>query len=314
MGGTSKSPRRPNGNIDWEEIYKREVKGIIRNQIAPNTGRGLMYLLKSKGILVKSDYNQLIIHLRDWCKDGRIRWDQIADGSGRGIINDFTDFQSPDLFFGRRIQSLRHGGEIYRQILNADWRWYGQKHYVEFWLEKHAITGTVAALVGDRYVRVGFNKGNPGWRYMRDNCERLKGELYTTGSNGEKMRRKIVLRYLGDNDKQGNHMDHEIRDQLEFFGMLKLVDFKRIAVTDEQVESYGLMTNFESGEGYEVDALNAYNPNKFANLIIDQMEPYFDEEVHKAMLEREEFQAKTIDAAIRSKVAFLDEDEDDVNA
>ena len=172
-----------------------------------------MYLLKSKQILVKSDYNQLIIHLRDWRKDGRIRWDRIADGDVRGIINDFNDFQSPDLFFDLRIRSLRHGGEIYRQILNADWR-SSPKHYVEFWLEKRAITGTVAALVGDRYVRVGFNKGNPGWGYMRDNCERLRGELYTTGPNGERIRRKILLRYLGDKDKQGDHMDHEIRNQL----------------------------------------------------------------------------------------------------
>ena len=66
-----------------------------------------MYVLKSKEILVKSDYNQLIIHLRDWRKEGRIPWDQIADGTGRKIVNDFSDFQSPDLFFGRRIQSLK---------------------------------------------------------------------------------------------------------------------------------------------------------------------------------------------------------------
>jgi hypothetical protein len=61
MGGTPKSPRRPNGNIDWEEVYQRYVKDIMREQIAPNTGRGLMYILKSKKILVKSDYNQLIV-------------------------------------------------------------------------------------------------------------------------------------------------------------------------------------------------------------------------------------------------------------
>jgi hypothetical protein len=76
MGGTPKSPRRPNGNIDWEEVYQRYIKDIIREQIAPNTGRGSMYILKSKEILVKSDYNQLIVHLRDWRKDGRIPWDQ----------------------------------------------------------------------------------------------------------------------------------------------------------------------------------------------------------------------------------------------
>jgi hypothetical protein len=128
MGGTSKTPRRTNGNIDWEEVYKRYVKDIIRSQIAPNTGRGLMYILKSKGVLVKSDYNQLIVHLRDWRKDGRIRWDQIADGSGRGIINDFYDYKDPDEFFGSRIESLKRGGKVYTRLLNEDWRWHGQKN------------------------------------------------------------------------------------------------------------------------------------------------------------------------------------------
>jgi hypothetical protein len=264
MAGTSNTPRRANGNIDWEKVYFKYVEPIIDNQIAPNTGRGLMYILKSKGILVKPDYNQLIVHLRDWRKDGRISWGQIADGSGRGIINDFSDFQNPDEFFGRYIKSLKYGGDIYRRLLHEDWRWYGQKHYVEFWLEKHAIAGTVAALVGNRYVRVGFNRGNTGWGFMHDNCARLKSELYTTDKNGDRVRRKIHIHYLGDDDKQGRHMDHEIKAQLEFFGILSIVDFKRIALTPQQVESYDLPSNFESGEGHEVDALNAYKPKEFA--------------------------------------------------
>jgi len=309
MAGTENTPRRSNGNIDWEEVYNLYVEDIIHRQIAPNTGRGLMYILKSKGILVKADYNQLIVHLRDWRKDGRIRWNQIADGSGRGIINDFTDYRSPDEFFGARIYSLKNGGDIYRRILNEDWRWYGQKKYVEFWLEKHAISGTVAALVGNRYVRVGFNRGNVGWGFMHENCERLKNELYTTDENGNEIRREILIRYLGDNDKQGNHMDHEIRAQLEFFGMLRRVNFERIALTDEQVEAYGLPPNFEGKEGYEVDALNAYKPDEFANLINENIEPHFDKDVHNRILEQEEFQAETIDARIRSKVKFLDEDD-----
>jgi hypothetical protein len=74
--------------------------------------------------------------------------------------------------------------------------------------------------------------------------------------------------------------------------------------------AYGLPANFESGEGYEVDALNAYKPKEFAKLINSQIEPpYFDEDVHKQILEREEFQAETIDAKIREKIAFLNEDE-----
>jgi len=110
MVGTLKTPRRSNGNIDWEQIYSKYIRSIIENQIAPNTGRGIMYILKSKGILVKQDYNQLTTHLRDWRKEGRIGWDQIADGSGRGIINDFQGYQSPDTFINYAVDFLKNGG------------------------------------------------------------------------------------------------------------------------------------------------------------------------------------------------------------
>ena len=310
MVGGLNAPRRPNNDIDWEQIWKQHVRHIINRQIAPNTGRGIMYILKSKQILTKKDYKGLITHLRDWRKDRRIGWDQIADGSGRGIINDFTDFQSPDMFFDVRIDNLKHGGELYKQILNEDWRWYGQKHYVEFWLEKHAIAGTTAALVGDRYVRVGFNRGNTGWRYMHDNCERLKKELYTRDVNSKDphaaIRRIIHLYYLGDRDKQGDHMDIEIQRQLDYFGMLRKVKFQRIALTDEQIKSYNLPRNFESGAGYEVDALNAYNPQQFAKLIDRHTNKHFDKGIHEKVLALREFQPKTIDRRIKTKVRFLD--------
>jgi hypothetical protein len=311
MVGTSLTPRHANGNIDWEEIWRQYVKPIIRNQIAPNTGRGLMYIIKSKGVLVKNDYKGLINHLRDWRKDGRIEWNQIADGSGRGIMNDFNDFETPDEFIRCHYYSIRHAGNIYCDYLQRDWRWYGQKYYVEFWLEKHAIAGTVAALVGNRYVRVGFNRGNVGWRYMHDNCLRLQGELYTRDVNSsdssKKIRRTIHLYYLGDNDLQGNHMDQEIRNQLAFFGMLHAVDIKRIALTNAQVKSYNLPRNFESDEGYEVDALNAYNPEQFAKLINDHINPHFDKDIHTKVLQLPEFQPETIDKRIGRKIIFLDD-------
>jgi hypothetical protein len=311
MGGTSKTPRWANGNIDWGEVYAQYVRPIIDSQIAPNTGRGLMYILESKQIVVKSDYNQLITHLRDWRKDGRIRWHQIADGSGRGIINDFNDYQSPEDFIGNRIKALKYGGDVYNRYLNGPWKWYGQNHYVEYWLEKHAIAGTVAALVNDRYVKVAFNRGNPGWGFMHDNCERLKNELYTEDENGERILRKIHINYLGDDDEKGRHMDLEIRAQLEFFEISDLVDFKRIALTEQQVKSYDLPANFESGKGYEVDALNAFKPKEFAKLIRGHSDRWFDKDIHERMLER--FTPQSIDDQIRERISFLDEDEDETD-
>jgi hypothetical protein len=263
-----------------------------------------MYILKSTGILLKQDYNQLTTHLRDWRKEGRIGWDQIADGSGRGIINDFQDYKSHDTFVDYAANFLKNGGAYYRKYLNTEWRWFGQPHYEEIWIEKHAIVGTVAALVGNRFVKVGFNKGNPGWGYMHDNCERLRRELVTTNKNSKSIRRQIHVFYLGDDDKQGLHMDEEIRAQLDFFGMSSLVKFERIGVTKPQIKQYDLPANFETGEGYEVDALNAFKPLEFRKLIHEHIDQYFDEDIHKRILEQ--YPVEVIQSLIDKKVMFRD--------
>ena len=50
------APRKSNGNIDWDKILFNYLRPILDSQIAPNTSRGLMYILKSMDILKKSDY------------------------------------------------------------------------------------------------------------------------------------------------------------------------------------------------------------------------------------------------------------------
>jgi hypothetical protein len=303
--GTTTTPRRSNGNIDWEQVYSQNVRPIIDSQIAPNTSRGLMYILKNQNILVKTDYNQLIVHLRDWRKDGRISWDQIADGSGRGVINDFSDFQDPEEFVNSQVNFLRNGGRYYQRYLNTEWRWHGQPHYIEIWSEKHAIVGTIAELVKDRYVRVSFNKGNPGWGYMHENRIRLLNKLYYyDDEKKERHRRNIHIWYLGDYDKYGRHMDLELEGQLKFFSLWNFVEFKRIGLLYEQIQEYGLPTNFATGEGYEVDALNAFDPDAFRGLIEEHIDPYFDEKIHERLLER--IPAKYVDDLISEKVKFQD--------
>jgi hypothetical protein len=210
-GGIS-APRRDNGNINWDEVYKHHITNIMLEQIAPNTLRGIMYILKSKNVLKKSDYNGLITHCRDWRKAGLIAWDDIIDGSGRGIINDFGDYLNIQNFVNNQVNYLRNGGDYYRQNLGTKWRWYGQPNYIEIWCEKHAIAGTVASLISDQYIRVAYNKGNPGWGYMHDNCERLRNEMLQSYSSSS-ARRNVHIFYLGDWDKYGRHMDKELELQ-----------------------------------------------------------------------------------------------------
>ena len=93
--GGPNAPRLSNGNIDWKRVLIDHLQPIIADQIAPNTNRGLMYILESKGVLKKSDYDGLTDHLVKWRQDGEINWDDVADGSGRGIMNDFSDYEDP---------------------------------------------------------------------------------------------------------------------------------------------------------------------------------------------------------------------------
>jgi hypothetical protein len=298
-GGTH-APRRGNGNINWDEVYNPYISDILFNQIAPNTLRGIMYILKSKNVLKKSDYNGLITHFRDWRKTGLIAWDDIIDGSGRGIINDFWDYQDTENFIDSRVNSLRNGGEHYIRNLNTNWRWHGQPNYVEIWCEKHAIAGLVSRLLKGKYIRVAFNKGNPGWGYMHDNCERLRYEIEQPSSSVE---RNIVIFYLGDWDKHGRHMDIEIERQLKHFGLWNKIHFKRIGLVPEQIREYNLPQNFE-GEGYEVDALNAFNPSAFRNLIHGHVDPLFDDDVHRQILAQHP--VEDIEDMVQSRVKFVD--------
>jgi hypothetical protein len=99
------------------------------------------------------------------------------------------------------------------------------------------------------------------------------------------------------------HMDVELEGQLRYFGLWDKIHFERIGLLPEQVEEYNLPQNFESGEGYEVDALHAFNPEAFRKLILDHINPHFDKDIHKRVLALHS--ERDIDRQIRSRVQFL---------
>lgn len=72
-----------------------------------------MYILKAKGILKKSDYDTLDKHLVKWRLDDSIKWNQIADGSGRSLIGDFQPFESPDTWIDGYVDLLKNATEHY---------------------------------------------------------------------------------------------------------------------------------------------------------------------------------------------------------
>ena len=137
---------------------------------------------------------------------------------------------------------------------------------------------------------------------MHDNCERLRNEMLQSYSSSS-ARRNIYIFYLGDWDKYGRHMDKELELQLKHFGLWDKINFKRIGLLPEQIQEYNLPQNFE-GEGYEVDALNAFNPHAFRNLILDHVDSLFDDDIHGQILAQHP--VEDIEDMILGRVKFLD--------
>jgi hypothetical protein len=75
-----------------------------------------------------------------------------------------------------------------------------------------------------------------------------------------------------------------------------------LAVLPSQIEEYGMPVDFESGKGYEIDALNAFNSDALKQLLLDHIEPYFDKDIHQRLLELNP--TEDIDKLPRSKIRF----------
>lgn len=52
--GGPNAPRFANGNINWNEVYRKYLSDIMTNHKALNTVRGLMYIVKATEISKKS--------------------------------------------------------------------------------------------------------------------------------------------------------------------------------------------------------------------------------------------------------------------
>jgi hypothetical protein len=304
------APKLSNGNIDWNATLEKYIIPAIRNQTAPRSIRGNLYHLLSKNILMKDDYKGLDNALTQARKDGKIAWDSVLDGSGRGVLNDFEDYQEPQDFVDSIVDYMENAGLYYR---NSIPRWYGQKHYIEYWVETGTIARTILSYVGNRQVRVAHNKGNPGWKFAYDNSLRLKTELdrsehyhyYDLTSLSQK---QIHIFYFGDDDKHGNDMDVFIQKQLEYFGLLDEIEFRRLALTPEQVRRYRLPVNFETGRGVQLDALEAYVPDEFKKIVQNPIDELFDENIRQKVLEQHSIE--DIDSLIHKKVRYFVKDHD----
>lgn len=323
---------------DWKSEIMPKVKEALDSFTAQGikpTLRSMHYRLYSLGVInnTTTDYNLLsrkTARAREDYDNDDFRMDCFSDDS-RKMIHDFpsqVNYWEPEEYIDARVTELKNFGPNYRKSYLP--RWLNQPHYIELWTEKKAMIGTFQSIIGDRQVPIVPFGGYHSVSFLHESAERLK-EIQDLG-------KEIHIIYFGDLDPSGENIQEVIEDKLGQCGVYG-IDFKRVAVTDDQIEQFDLPTNpdkdtldklkedprrFAFKEKHnldsdddlfqiEVDALPALYPDQFKAMILDPIDEYFDKEIHKQVLEEHSDKAlrKMVSEIVLAEDWETDEDDDD---
>lgn len=191
----------------------------------PLTLRQVYYQLVSKGDIEnnKSQYGMLS-NLLKWARiNGYISWDVLEDRTR--AFHDLTGWSSSNSFINASLNHFLNGYS--RNLLQT------QSKYLELWIEKDALS-TVFTKVAKKYtVPVVVCRGFSSVSFLHDFKERLIVRQ-------DKL--PLVL-YFGDFDPSGvemlNAMKTTLKDELGVSG----IEFKRIALIQEDIYTYKLPHN-----------------------------------------------------------------------
>jgi hypothetical protein len=135
------------------------------------------------------------------------------------------------------------------------------------------------------------------------------------------------LLYFGDFDPSGEDMDRHLQNAIEQFGLQDDVDFRRVAVTLEQIKRFNLppvpdnqetldklrkdtRTNkFREKHGgklyaVELDALLAVIPDQLKTMVQQSVDQFFDKRIYKKALR--DHPPEYIERLVHRRIKFLD--------
>ena len=303
--------RKGNGNgwrfvglDDLLEYVKKAIEDFKRYGIRP-TVRLLFYRLADTYKVIQHShraYKNLDAHLTKWRNQGLIPYEDIADEErkplpGEPVITTLGSFRDEVAW---HIQYLLESLERIAEVP----MWYGQKHYIEIWVEKKGGKGLFEWTNQKWKVTVFASKGYTSVTALYEAAQRLRD----AAQHGK----KPVILYFGDWDPSGLDIDRHIKHYLREVFKVD-VEVVRVALTPELAARYKLPTippddpNYkrclrdpryprfkELCERYgiepnviELESIINVNPQVFKELVDRAIERYFDREVYQRVKELE---------------------------
>lgn len=300
--------------VNWGLVLNRvdEALATFRQQGVKPTLRTLFYWLVSKQVIanVSSSYKSLSAQIVDARKEGRYAWDFLEDKT-RVVLGSLADFRFSDSeieFLESSLKGKLENLDVDRLIedyfgwfepsFTVDF-WAEQPEVCEIWIEKEALASTIQSWTSDLYVPIRVNRGYSSWTFIYNNVQALASHL--------EKHQKVTIFYLGDLDPSGVDIQRFLEEAIRYFGLEKeRVELVRLAVTPSQVEEFGLPPRPEDAETLaklerdtrsknyaynyvvELDALVAFAPNEFRELIRKAIMDKWDKSIFEELKERAE--------------------------
>lgn len=211
----------------------------------PATCRGLFYALVGRGVIPKTEsaYKSIVVRLTgEMRRAGTLPYAWLADST--------RWMRKPRLWNGVD-EVLYNVAATYRRDL-----WTELPGYVEVWLEKDALAGTIYDVTERWGVPLMVTRGYASLSFLASAADTMRATAKPT-----------TIYYLGDHDPSGVDIPRKVEASLREMAPKVPLDFVRLAVNVDQIAAYDLPTrptkrtdsrsaNFEGGS-VEVDAMPA---------------------------------------------------------
>ncbi len=250
------------------------------------TLRQLYYQLVSRDVIPnkQAEYAKLSTLLKEGRMGGIVDWDAIEDRLRKPSKPSAWD--SPKDAMNALIQQYKLP------------RMERQKHYIEVWVEKDALSGVLKRVTEKYHIPILVNRGYSSASAMYDAYNRFDIGLGDALVGG-----KVIILYLGDFDPSGMDMIRDIEERTLEFAKKDYSNFPLvvvpIALTKAQIKQYNPPPNpakitdpraaafiKEHGKtSWEVDALP---PNVLNQLLEDAILENIDEGTYLEVVSREE--------------------------
>ena len=276
-------------NINWKKdvmpIIKERLIILNKYGIIP-TLRTIFYSLVFLNVIPNSHnyYKYLTNYTKQAKLNGELPIDCFADQNLPRITNSLNEFGNAKEYLQKIVNYLEavsstHSLQEEDKCNNKNNNPYND---IEVWIEKNTQSFTFHNLLKNYAINIISNKGIDTTSFVNKNINRLKQSL--------KDNKKVHIRYFGNFDLFSDNIDTTIKNNIQAFDLN--IDFKKIAITEDQMRKYHLPENpnpeiirkldnnlrkdfFISKYGrlfqIELESLQAYAPERFKNIILESV-------------------------------------------